>query len=81
MAGNRETKKESKVLSILYWRKVCQRLVKLLRELEKLKQYVGDEALRWCSRTLDIYKENKQTHKELTRLRLKKENDKRKRQT
>lgn len=60
MASRRKdkSKKESKILGILYWRCICKQLLVVLRELQQIRNQVGAEALKECNLALHRLRTN-----------------------
>jgi hypothetical protein len=53
-----KSKKESKILGILYWRCICKQLLVVLRELQQIRNQVGAEALKQCELALQQFRNN-----------------------
>lgn len=58
MTTKRNSKKESKILAILYWRRVCKRLLELHQELNQIKQHIAREALYLCKNAIKTFQDN-----------------------
>lgn len=58
-------KKLSKVLAILYWKRVCQRLLLVQEELNYIKHDMGRKALKVCKTTTDTIKTSNREREKL----------------
>lgn len=68
--------KESRILGILHWRRTCKRLLEVLRELQQIKQSVGQSALDVCDQALKQFRANNVESRRIERLRKKVTKDK-----
>lgn len=73
---HRSQKKLSKVLSILYWKRVCQRLILVLEELNYIKHDMGRKALKVCQTTRETIKNSNREKQKLNILIRKQQTDK-----
>lgn len=71
MKVKRDSAKESKILSILYHRRLCRRFIKLLAELNTRKAEVFNRALNLCLVTLEQLEANNKGRRDLEKARLK----------
>lgn len=62
-----DSKKESTILSILYWRRFCSRLIELQAELNDIKQRMAFAALKTCEDAINIFKQNINLTQEIER--------------
>lgn len=67
MTTKRDIKKESKILGILYWRRVCKHMLEVLRELNHIKHCMGKKALDDCQSALNTFRYNNKERKLLRR--------------
>lgn len=71
----RDTNKESKILSILYWRTTCKKLLTVLQELNKIKHDVANKALASCNSALDTFRDNNRKRRNLLKMKQRKERE------
>jgi hypothetical protein len=77
MTKRSKSKKESKILGILYWRCICKQLLVVLRELQQIRNQVGAEALKQCELSLQRLRSNSLRERQLERDKKKREREER----
>jgi len=77
MTKRSKSKKESKILGILYWRCICKQLLVVLRELQQIRNQVGAEALKHCELALHKFRSNTNRERKLERDKKKREREER----
>jgi hypothetical protein len=75
MKVKRDSVKESKILSILYHRRLCRRFIRLLAELNSRKVEMFNRALTLCLETQQQLEANNKSRYELDKARRKKARD------
>ena len=72
---NRDSKRESKILGVLYWRRICKQLLSVLQDLSAVKQEITAKALEVCEQAIRTFQNNNTERDLVRRLKIKKDKE------